>query len=223
MKTRRIRSLVSLAVGGATLIGACTGRAAAQTLSATAPANPTAAESPAERNARMAWWRKARFGMFIHWGIYAVPAQGEWYMNSGVPRDRYAEYARQFNPVKFDADRWARIADDAGMQYLVITSKHHDGFSMFHTQTSNYNVVNATPWGKDPLEALSRACRKHGIRFAVYYSIMDWHSPDQAAAKPDPEHPTYNPTHFLPGRKEAYIRYMKTELRELIAQYHPAI
>jgi alpha-L-fucosidase len=144
-------------------------------------------------------------------------------MNEGIPRDRYAEYARQFDPVQFDADRWAQIAHDAGMQYLVITSKHHDGFSMFHTQTSPYNVVDATPWRKDPLEALSRACRQHGIHFAVYYSIMDWHSPDQAAAKPDPEHPTYNPTHFRPGRKDDYIRYMKTELRELIAQYHPAI
>jgi alpha-L-fucosidase len=84
-------------------------------------------------------------------------------------------------------------------------------------------VVKATPWGKDPLAALSQACRRHGIRFAVYYSIMDWHSPDQAAAKPDPEHPTYNPTHFAPGKKEDYIRYMKAQLKELVTQYHPAI
>jgi alpha-L-fucosidase len=171
----------------------------------------------------MEWWRDARFGMFIHWGIYALPARGEWYMNSGIPRDRYAQYARQFNPVKFDADRWAQIAHDAGMKYLVITSKHHDGFCMFKTKATDYNVVDATPWHKDPLAALSRACRRHGVRFGVYYSIMDWHSPDQAAAKPDPEHPTYNPTHFLPGKKDDYNRYMKTQFAELIRQYHPAI
>jgi alpha-L-fucosidase len=224
MRTRQMQSLLSLALTGAALAGAISHAATAQTVSTTAPASPAAVETPAQHDARMAWWRKARFGMFIHWGIYAVPADGEWYMtNHRVPRDQYAQYARQFDPVKFDADRWAQIAHDAGMQYLVITSKHHDGFSMFHTATSTYNVVDATPWRTDPLAALSRACRKHGIHFAVYYSIMDWHSPDQAAAQPDAEHPQYNPTHFLPGRKADYISYMKTELRELITRYHPAI
>lgn len=183
---------------------------------------PTAPkESPAQRNERMSWWREARFGMFIHWGIYAVPAQGEWYMNSGIPRDQYAAYAKQFNPVQFDADQWAQIAHDAGQKYLVITSKHHDGFCMFNTKATDYNVVQATPWGKDPLKSLSDACRRHGVRFAVYYSIMDWHTPYQEPAKPDPVHPTYNPTHF--GDKDAYKKYMKTQLKELVIQYHPAV
>jgi alpha-L-fucosidase len=180
--------------------------------------------SQTQHNARMAWWRAARFGMFIHWGIYAVPAHGEWYMNNGhVPRDVYAEYARQFDPTNFNADRWVKIAKQAGMKYIVITSKHHDGFCMFNTKATTYNVVDDTPWHQDPLMALSKACRRYGIKFCVYYSIMDWHSPDQEPAKPDPEHPTYNPTSFVPGQKETYIRYMKTELNELISQYHPAV
>ncbi len=182
------------------------------------------AETNPAKESRMEWWRNARFGMFIHWGIYSVPAQGEWYMtNAQVPRADYEKYATQFDPAKFDADRWAEIAHGAGMKYLVITSKHHDGFCMFETKTNHYNVVDATPWHKDPLKVLSEACRRHGIQFGVYYSIMDWHSPYQGAYKPDSLHPVYNPTHFKEGDKNAYIIYMKTELRELVKQYHPEI
>ncbi len=173
---------------------------------------------------RMAWWAKDRFGMFIHWGIYSVPAHAEWYMNNGhIPRAKYAEYAKEFDPVDFNADQWVKLARDAGMKYLVITSKHHDGFCMFRTKATKYNVVDDTPWHKDPLEMLSKACRKYGVRFCVYYSIMDWHSPDQGAYDPNPEHPTYNPTHFKPGKKAAYIEYMKTQLKELVTQYHPGV
>ncbi len=173
---------------------------------------------------RMKWWANARFGMFIHWGIYAVPAHAEWYMNNGhVPRAVYEKYAKEFDPTEFNADQWVRLAKRAGMKYLVITSKHHDGFCMFNTKATNYNVVKDTPWHKDPLKALSAACRKYGIHFGAYYSIMDWHSPYQAASDPNPTHPTYNPTHFKPGKKQAYIDYMKTQLKELITQYHPQI
>ena len=181
--------------------------------------------NPDSKGNRMSWWSNARFGMFIHWGIYAVPAHGEWYMNNGhVPRKKYEKYAKQFDPVKFDASRWVKIAKDAGMKYMVITSKHHDGFVMFHTKTTHYNVVDDTPWGKDPLKALSKACRKQGIKFGVYYSIMDWHSPDQMAHNDSiPSHPTYNPTRMRPGKKDDYKKYMKTQLKELITQYHPAI
>ncbi len=183
-----------------------------------------APDSAAAKAKRLQWWADARFGMFIHWGIYAVPAHAEWYMNNGhVPRARYEQYAKQFDPVDFNADRWVKLAHEAGMKYLVITSKHHDGFCMFRTKATRYNVVDATPWGKDPLAALSKACRQYGVRFCVYYSIMDWHSPDQAAYKPSKTHPTYNPTHFKPGKKQAYIRYMKTQLKELITQYHPGV
>jgi alpha-L-fucosidase len=188
-----------------------------------ADATPAGAQEPTSEQ-RMQWWTDARFGMFIHWGIYSVPAHAEWYMNEGhVPRDQYAEYAEQFDPTNFNADQWARIARAAGIKYLVITSKHHDGFSMFNTKATQYNVVDDTPWHTDPLKLLSEACRRHGIRFCVYYSIMDWHSPDQKAANSNPEHPTYNPTSFVPGQKEAYVEYMKAELTELITQYHPAV
>ena len=110
---------------------------------------------------RMRWWAHARFGMFIHWGIYSVPAHAEWYMNNGhVPRAVYEKYAKEFDPTKFNADTWVKIAKNAGMKYLVITSKHHDGFCMFNTKATNYNVVKDTPWHKDPLKALSAACRR---------------------------------------------------------------
>jgi len=180
---------------------------------------------PKSPDNRMSWWRDARFGMFIHWGIYAVPAHGEWYMNTGhVPRKEYEKYAKKFDPVDFDANQWVKIAKDAGMKYMIITSKHHDGFVMFHTKTTRYNVVDDTPWGKDPLKALSRACRKQGVKFGVYYSIMDWHSPYQMAHNDSiPAHPTYNPTKIRPGKKDDYKKYMKTQLKELVTQYHPAV
>ena len=191
-------------------------------------------ETPKQHAARMEWWRDARFGMFIHWGLYSEAAgywngqpqsgAGEWIMtDTRIPRAQYETLAPHFDPIKFDADQWAETAHNAGMKYLVITSKHHEGFCMFKTTATDYNVVDATPWHKDPLEALSKACRRHGIKFCVYYSIMDWHSPDQAPANPDPEHPTYNPTSFVPNQKEAYIQYMETELKELITQYHPGL
>lgn len=113
---------------------------------------------------RMAWWREARFGMFIHWGIYSVPARGEWYMNnSNIPRADYEKYAQQFNPVKYDAKKWVSLAKEAGMKYLVITSKHHDGFCMFNTKATDYNVVSATPWKHDPLKDLSEEGNKGDI------------------------------------------------------------
>jgi len=183
------------------------------------------AETAAQHAARMQWWRDARFGMFIHWGIYAVPADGEWYMtNHRVPIAQYEKYAARFNPVKFDAEQWARIAHDAGMKYLVITSKHHDGFCMFKTATTPYNVVDATPWHQDPLAKLSAACKRQGVKFCCYYSIMDWHTPLQTAAKADPKSPVYNPTRFsTPQQKADYVAYMKAQLKDLITQYHPGV
>jgi len=188
------------------------------------PAN-AAAETPSQHAVRMHWWREVRFGMFIHWGIYAVPADGEWYMtNHHVPIAQYEKYAARFEPVKFDADQWARVAQDAGMKYLVITAKHHDGFCMFKTSTTPYNVVDATPWHQDPLAQLSAACKRHGVRFCCYYSIMDWHTPHQTAAKPDAKNPTYNPTKFSTAEQKAdYTAYMKAQLKDLITQYHPGV
>src|SRR5438876_1035873 len=138
-----------------------------------------APESPAQRDARMAWWREARFGMFIHWGPYAVPAGtwngqqvkgiGEWIMNKGkIPVADYAKFAEQFNPTKFNADEWVKIAKDAGMKYIVITAKHHDGFAMFHTRVDDYNIYDATRFKRDPLAELAESCEKEGIRLGFY-------------------------------------------------------
>ena len=152
-------------------------------------------ETKQQRDQRMAWWREARFGMFIHWGVYAVPAGtwngkqiggiGEWIMNSGkIPVADYEKFAAQFNPVKFDADAWVKIAKDAGMKYIVITSKHHDGFAMFHSKASPYNIYDATPFKRDPLKELAEACRKQGIKLGFYYSqAQDWHHPGGAACR----------------------------------------
>jgi alpha-L-fucosidase len=164
-------------------------------LSAQAPTPPAAAEeTPAQRDARMKWWREARFGMFIHWGVYSVPAGtydgkqiagiGEWIMNRGkIPVAEYAKYPAQFNPVKFNADEWVSIAKNAGMKYMVITSKHHDGFAMFKSAASPYNIYDATPFKRDPLKELAEACQKQGIKLGFYYSqAQDWHHPGGAAS-----------------------------------------
>src|SRR3954463_12945030 len=143
----------------------------------------------------MEWWREARFGMFIHWGVYAVPAGyyngqpikriGEWIMNRGkIPVAEYQEYAQQFDPVKYDADAWVKMAKDAGMKYIVITAKHHDGFALFKSNASKWNMVDATPYGKDVLKPLAEACRKYGIKLGFYYSqAQDWNNPGGAAAR----------------------------------------
>ena len=147
------------------------------------------------KDERMKWWREARFGMFIHWGVYSVPAGtydghkidriGEWIMNRGkIPVAEYQKFAKQFNPVKFDADAWVRMAKNAGMKYIVITAKHHDGFAMFNTKASKWNIVDATPYGKDVLKQMAAACKKYGIKLGFYYSqAQDWNNPGGAAAR----------------------------------------
>ncbi|OQP67618.1 alpha-L-fucosidase [Niastella populi] len=147
------------------------------------------------RDKRMEWWREARFGLFIHWGVYSVPAGyyngqpikriGEWIMNRGkIPVAEYKQFAAQFNPVKYDADAWVKLAKDAGMKYIVITAKHHDGFALFKSNASKWNMVDATPYGKDLLKPLAEACRKYGMKLGFYYShAQDWCNPGGAAAR----------------------------------------
>ena len=137
----------------------------------------------------LGWWREARFGMFIHWGLYAIPAGvwegeevpgiGEWIMfRRRIPRETYAALAERFDPVRFDARAWVELAVQAGMRYLVITSKHHDGFAIFRSSCCPYNI-DATPFGRDPLAELAEACAEAGIRLGFYYSQdQDWHDPD---------------------------------------------
>ena len=133
--------------------------------------------------------------MFIHWGVYAVPAGihkgqkinriGEWIMNRGkIPVAEYQQYAKQFNPVLYDPDAWVRMAKDAGMKYIVITSKHHDGFALFDSKASKWDIADATPYKKDLLKPLADACRKHGIKLGFYYShAQDWNNPGGSAAR----------------------------------------
>ena len=166
----------------------------ASAASAPAQTNQTdKAETKAQRDARMAWWREAKFGMFIHWGVYSVPAGyyqgksvagiGEWIMNRGkISMAEYQQFAKHFNPVKFNADDWVKAAKDAGMKYIVITSKHHDGFAMFDTKASAWNIVQTSPYGKDPLKDLAAACRKYGVKLGFYYSqAQDWNNGGAAA------------------------------------------
>ena len=145
---------------------------------------------------KMTWWREARFGMFIHWGVYSVPGgeykgynqkKGgtEWIMNRmKIPVAEYRAYAKEFNPVKFDADAWVKTAKDAGMKYIVITAKHHDGFAMFKSSVSSWNIVDATPYKKDVLQALAQSCRKYDMKLGFYYShAQDWNNPGGSAAR----------------------------------------
>ncbi len=191
--------------------------------------DPHAGETKEQRDSRLKWLREARFGMFIHWGLYSVPAGtwdgkriggiGEWIMNTGkIPVVDYAALASKFDPTKFDADTWAQIAKDAGMKYMVITAKHHDGFAMFHSLTDPYNIYDATPFKRDPIAELSAACKKRGIKFGVYYSqAQDWHHPGGAA---------YG-GHWdkaQDGSIDDYVRKIAApQVDELLTRYHPAV
>jgi alpha-L-fucosidase len=193
----------------------------------------SAGETPAQTEARLAWWREARFGLFMHWGLYAVPAgewkgqekqkdlYAEWIMQRAtIPVAEYEQLAARFNPVQFNADRIVRIARDAGMKYIVITAKHCDGFAMFHSKISKYNVVDDTPFARDPMAELAKAAKRQGIKLGFYYShCWDWHEPDATGL--------INDWDFPPKEKRVPDRYFHgkslPQVEELMSQYHPAI
>src|ERR1017187_4618518 len=186
---------------------------------------PTETDPTLER--RIKWWREARFGLFIHWGLYSVAAGewkgqpvpwfGEWIMSRArIPVAEYEQLAKQFNPVKFNAEQWVQMARDAGMKYIVITSKHHDGFAMYGSKVSKYNIVDATPFGRDPMKELAAACRKAGIKLCFYYShAQDWHEPDGAG----------NSWDFPPNPQKNFAKYFEAkalpQVRELLTNYGP--
>lgn len=144
---------------------------------ASASAAPAAPETPARREARLAWWREARFGLFIHWGLYAIPGRGEWMQwNEQVPNEEYAKLAEQFNPTQFDAAAWAKLAQDAGMKYAVLTARHHDGFALFDDPGSEFTSVK-TAAHRDFVADYVRAVRAAGLRVGLYYSPLDWRFP----------------------------------------------
>ena len=177
---------------------------------------------------RMAWWRDAKFGMFIHWGLYAVPAGiwkgkpvegiGEWIATyAQIPPDEYAQLAGRFTARKFDADEWARTAKAAGMKYMVLTAKHADGFAMYRSRVSDYNIVDATPFGRDAVAELAKACRKQGLRFGIYYSQdQDLHEPDAGG---------YSLKDAMAASPAGFERYtarkVRPQMKELLTQYGP--
>ena len=163
----------------------------------------------------MQWWREARFGMFVHWGPVSLKGtEIGWSRGAQVPAEEYDQLYKQFNPQKFDADQWVAVAKAAGMRYLVFTSKHHDGFCMWDSEFTDYDIM-ATPFARDVLRELADACRRHGIRFCTYHSICDWRHPDYPLGspggrvkKPSPNMPRYN-------------GYLKNQTKEILEKYGP--
>ena len=182
---------------------------------------------------RFKWFREASYGVFIHWGVYAMPGSewkgtkggAEWLqMRHQIPNAEYSQLAGQFNPVDFNAEEWVGLAKDAGMQYLVITTKHHDGFCMFDSKLTDYNIVKATPFGRDPMKELSRACEKAGIKLCFYYSVKDWHHPEyptlytrRTPEQPEGFHGEPNPD----ADYHKYLDYLEGQVSELLTNYGP--
>jgi alpha-L-fucosidase len=149
-------------------------------LLAVTPAAAQAKYTPAPENLKAReWFQDAKFGLFIHWGVYGVLGDGEWVMHQQrIPVADYEKLPAFFNPQRFDAAEWVALAKAAGMKYITITSKHHDGFAMYESEVSDYDIVERTPYGRDVLKALAEECRKQGIKLFFYYSQLDWHHPD---------------------------------------------
>ena len=185
-------------------------------------ARPSAAQEgyqPSPENlAAREWFQDAKFGLFVHWGIYSLLQTGEWIMNTrGITVPEYETLAPQFDPVKFDPAEWVALVKAAGMRYITITSKHHDGFAMFDSKVSDWDIVDRTPYGRDVLAMLAEECRKQGIKLFFYHSQLDWHHTDyfprggtgQRAGRPDG------------GDWDRYLDYMDAQLRELLTNYGP--
>lgn len=180
-------------------------------------------ETSAQTAARLAWWREARFGLFIHWGPVSLNGtEIGWSRGRNLPRAQYDRLYTRFDPRAFDADAWVAVAKAAGMKYIVLTTKHHDGFCLWDTAATNYNIMQ-TPFARDVVKELSEACARAGIRFCTYYSVCDWHNPD--FPNTSPESPaTYDPKHPFVRRPvydlDRYELYVRRQVRELITRYH---
>lgn len=197
--------------------------------SAAAPKVPAftlpSTETVAERDARMQWWRESRFGMFIHFGLYAMPARHEWVKhNEKLTTEYYERYFKHFNPDLFQPKEWARMAKEAGMKYVVLTTKHHEGFCLWDSKYTDYKVTN-TPYGRDLLREFVDAFRAEGIRIGFYYSLIDWHHPDFTI---DFRHPQRLGKDATPeeyaklnvGKNmDVYRKYMKDQVTELLTGY----
>ena len=202
----------------------------------TAPKSPPAPPPGADplvfaaehRAERLAWWSDARFGMFIHFGLYSEHAgiwpgtpcgrYSEWLISHGIPPEEYRSVlTKRFNPAKFDAAGWVRLAKTAGMKYIVITTKHHEGFALWDSAASDYNAVKNTPFRRDILLELAEACRREGIRLGFYYSVLDWYHPDYLPRRKNPQFPPDNDTRPVAGADfSRYLAFMNAQLAELL-------
>ena len=179
-------------------------------------------ESEAQKTERMKWWTDARFGMFIHWGLYALPARHEWVKNrERITNEQYQKYFEMFNPDLYNPKEWAKKAKDAGMKYVVLTAKHHEGFCLFDSKFTDYKSTN-TPYGKDLIKDYVEAFRAEGLKVGFYYSLIDWHHPDYTI---DSNHPQRQESDTAYARlnkgrdMSKYREYMKNQVRELLTNY----
>ena len=198
---------------------ATTGLVIALVLALVAPAM-AGQETEAQKEARMKWWTEARFGMFIHWGTYALAARHEWVKNNErIPDEVYQKYFDNFNPDLYNPQEWARMATAAGMKYFVITTKHHEGFCLWDTPDTDYKATK-TPWGKDLIKPLVKAMRDEGIRVGFYYSLLDWHHPEYTV---DRNHPMANDAEYREKAKNRdmgkYREYLFNQVRELLTEF----
>ncbi len=201
-----LKSYVMLVVLGAFITGVC--------INANFTSMAKAGERP-ETSQAVRKWQEKRFGMFIHWGPVSIKGtEIGWSRGREVPTEEYDQLYKQFNPVKFDAEEWVKIARDAGMKYLVLTSKHHDGFCLWPSKYTDYHIGN-TPFKRDVMKDLSEACKKYGIQFCTYHSICDWHHPDYPMGSPGGKSEKPNPN--MPR----YCEYLKNQTKEIIDNYGP--
>ena len=173
---------------------------------------------PAEKNLEnREWFQDAKFGLFIHWGVYSILGDGEWVMNNQkIPIRQYEKLPTFFNPTQFNPAEWVAMVKKAGMKYITITSKHHDGFAMFNSKISDYDIVDCTPYGKDIIKMLKEECDKQGIKLFFYHSQLDWHNPDYFPRGRTGQDFTGRPEN---GEWNKYIDYMNTQLSELLTNY----
>ena len=170
--------------------------------------------------ARTDWFLNDRFGMFIHWGLYAIPSRGEWVRSvEGISTEDYEKFFETFNPVKYDPKKWAKLAKKAGMKYAVMTAKHHDGFCLFDSKLTDYKSTN-TKADRDLIKEYVEAFRAEGIKVGLYYSLLDWHHPDYPAYH-DLHHPERNNEKFkdIPQDFDRYVEYFHGQVRELLTNY----
>lgn len=169
---------------------------------------------------RMQWYVEARFGMFLHWGLYSIPARGEWMRSfEKLTDEEYERYFREFDPVDYDPKKWAKAAKEAGMRYMVLTAKHHDGFCLFDSRYTDFKATN-TKCGRDLIKEFVEAVRAEGLKVGLYYSLLDWHHEDYPHFS-DGAHPMYhNPAYTDEGRVwERYVEYLHNQVKELCTNY----